>query len=232
MNTIDVFCAGAVRSAFLVINADFEKKSGYKLNCTFGSTGSLQNKVSAGEKVDIVLLNRSSVEVLANSGFVIQESIVDIGHVGVGIAVHEDILSPDILTSDALRKTLLATKSISYGDPTNGDSSGIHFLKVIKKLGIEDEVRSKTVLAPMGLAVAELVADQTVELGATQATVILGTRGIKLVGLLPDDLQHITTYALGTLVHAKSSKSVFELLEHLQTAQAKTSFRNAGFRPD
>ena len=231
MNTIDVFCAGAVRSAFLEINADFEKKSGYKLNCTFGSTGSLQNKVSTGEKVDIVLLNRSSVEELANSGFVIQETIVDIGHVGVGIAVHEDTFSPDILTSDALRKTLLAAKSISYGDPANGDSSGIHFLKVIKKLGIEDEVRSKTVLASMGLAVAELVADQTVELGATQATVILGTSSLKLVGLLPDDLQHITTYALGTLVHAKSSKIVSELLKNIQTEQAKTSFRNAGFRP-
>jgi len=232
MTVIDVFCAGAIRSAFLEIKSDFEKKSGYKLNCTFESTGSLQNKVMVGEKVDIVLLNRSSVEALANNGFVVRESIEDIGHVGIGITVHENTLSPDIHTSETLRKTLLDTKSLSYGDPANGDSSGIHFLKVIKKLGLEDELRSKTVLARMGLAVAELVSNKTVELGATQATVILGTPGIRLVGLLPDDLQHITTYSLGTLVSARSSNSVLELIGYLKTDQARISFSSAGFSSD
>jgi molybdate transport system substrate-binding protein len=229
VKTINVFCAGAVKSALTDLVHAFEQSSGHRVHCTFGSTGTLQSKVVAGERADIVLLNRSSVDELAHQGKVVANTIVDIGRVGVGIAVRANTELPDVSTPDALRASLRAARSIAFGDPAKGDSSGIHFSKVLEKLGIADEIRDKIVLAPLGLAVAESVDQGKVELGATQATVILACKGITLAGLLPPGLQHITTYALGVAADGGSLPIACDLADYLTAAAARSRFSAAGF---
>jgi molybdate transport system substrate-binding protein len=207
----------------------FEQHSGHKVHCTFGSTGSLQNKLVAGERADVILFARPPVEQLAHQGRVLADTVVDVGRVGVGVAVRANASRPDVSTPDALRASLRAAKSITFGDPAKGDSSGIHFAKVIESLGIKDEISDKIVLAPLGLAVAEFVDQGKVEMGATQATVILACKGIVLAGLLPDSLQHITTYALGVVADSGVLPSARNLADYLAAPAAKACFRLAGF---
>lgn len=111
-----------------------------------------------------------------------------------------------------------------------GDSSGVHFANVLERLGIALQVRVKTVLAPAGLAVAELVRQGDVALGATQASVISACDGITLVGLLPPDLQHITTYSSGIMRHAASPEAAKLFVAYLNTPSARASFDKAGLR--
>lgn len=229
MTTINVFCAGAVKSGLMRIVQGFEKYSGCKVSCTFGSTGTLRDKVVAGECADVVLLNRSSVEQLVRQGRVLADTVVDIGRVGVGIAVRANTALPDVSTPDALRACLCAARSIAFGDPAKGDSSGIHFAGVIERLGIADKIRGKIVLAPLGLAVAEYVSRGEAELGATQATVILACNDLKLAGLLPSGLQHITTYALGVVENGENRSIARELAHYLGAPAARSSFSAAGF---
>ena len=124
---------------------------------------------------------------------------------------------------------MLAAPSLSYGDPAHGDSSGVHFAKVIAQLGIADAVTGKTRLAPSGLAVAELVRDGQVALGATQASVIAACRGADLAGLLPGELQNFTTYACALAADAQAPDQARRLLDYLRTAQARETFAEAGF---
>ena len=82
------------------------------------------------------------------------------------MAVRKGAPKPDISSPDALKRTLLAAKSISYVDPASGGASGIHFAKVLDRLGIANEMKSKTVFHPKTPAeVGVLVANGEAEIG-------------------------------------------------------------------
>ena len=86
---------------------------------------------------------------------------------GIGVAVRKGAPKPDISSPEALKRTLLAAKSISYVDPASGGASGIHFAKVLDRLGIANEMKSKTVF-PNPKTPAEvgvLVANGEAEIG-------------------------------------------------------------------
>ena len=66
-------------------------------------------------------------------------------HHGIFVAVRKGAPRPDVSSPDALKRTLLAAKSISYVNPASGGASGIHFAKVLDRLGVASEMKSKTV---------------------------------------------------------------------------------------
>jgi molybdate transport system substrate-binding protein len=191
-STIHVLCAGAVKHAFTQLAGRFERDTGHSVKCTFAAVGTLVRQHAEGAKADFLLLNRPAIDALLSQGKVMAP-VVDAGTVGVGIAVRSGSPRPDLSSPESLRAALLETPSLSYGDPAHGDSSGVHFAKVLERLGITQAVAARTQLAPSGLAVAERVRDGHVALGATQASVIAACPGIELAGLLPAELQQLTT---------------------------------------
>ncbi len=226
---LKVFCAGAVKSAITDVAQAFEHDTAHSLQFVFGAVGGLQDRVMSGEPADILILTRPVLERMASEGRVSGETIIDLGRVGVGIAVRGDAPLPDVSTPEALRKALIAAKSLAYGDPAKGDSSGIHFATVLERLSIAREIHAKAVLAPAGLAVAELVEKGEAEMGATQASVIAANRGIRLAGLLPESLQHVTTYSAAVTADAVSVEAAKRFVSYLTTSLAKLKFEKAGF---
>lgn len=226
---LKVFCAGAVKSAITDVAQAFEHDTAHSLQFVFGAVGGLQDRVMSGEPADILILTRPVLERMASEGRVSGETIIDLGRVGVGIAVRGDAPLPDVSTPEALRKALIAAKSLAYGDPAKGDSSGIHFATVLERLSIAREIHAKAVLAPAGLAVAELVEKGEAEMGATQASVIAANRGIRLAGLLPESLQHVTTYSAAVTADAVSVEAAKRFVSYLTTSLVKLKFEKAGF---
>jgi molybdate transport system substrate-binding protein len=227
--TIQVFCAGAAKSAVVDLVPGFEKQSGHTLQFTYGTAGNLQARIEAGGPADMVIASFPAIEKLMQQNKLLKDTMADIGQVGVGIAVHQQMALPDVSTVDALRESLLSARSVAYGDPSKGDSSGVHFTHVLERLGIALEMSAKSVFAPLGLAVAEYVEQGKVELGATQASVILANKGVKLAGLLPASLQHITTYSLAVVAGSAAEQSARQFAAYLDTPVAKANFKAAGF---
>jgi len=83
-----------------------------------------------------------------------------------------------------LKRAVLASKSIVYADPAKGGASGVHFAKVLDRLGIADEMKAKTILVP-GAQAAEVVSKGDAELGVAMASEIIPIAGAQLVGPLP-----------------------------------------------
>ncbi len=50
----------------------------------------------------------------------------DLGRVGIGVAVRQGASEPDVSTTEALKKTLIAAKSVAFTDPNAGGTSGIY----------------------------------------------------------------------------------------------------------
>ena len=226
--TLHVLCAGAVKQAFSAVVSRFEQETGHRVKCTFAAVGTLLREHGQGARADLLLLNRPAIDGLLSQGQVLGPA-VDVGTVGVGIAVLAGSPRPDLSSPDSLRAALLDAASLSYGDPGHGDSSGVHFAKVITQLAIADALAPKTQLAPSGLAVAEWVRDGRVALGATQASVIAACPGIELAGLLPGALQQFTTYAAGCAGGAYAPEAARQLLEYVRSDRARSVFANSGF---
>ena len=226
--TLHVLCAGAVKHAFTALASRFEQDTGHRVKCTFAAVGTLVRQHGEGARADLLLLNRPAIDRLVSQGKVLPP-VFDTGTVGVGIAVRSTSTRPDLSSPESLRAALLDAPSLSYGDPAHGDSSGVHFAKVIAQLGIADAVAAKTQLAPSGLAVAERVRDGHVAMGATQASVIAACPGIELAGLLPGELQQFTTYAGGCAADARAPEAARQLLDYLRSDHAREIFANSGF---
>ena len=92
-------------------------------------------------------------------------SIANVAGTPVALAVRAGAPKPDISTVDALKRTLLAAKSIVYADPAKGGASGVYFAHVVDRLGIADQLKSKTILVP-GAQAADVVAKGEAEIGS------------------------------------------------------------------
>jgi molybdate transport system substrate-binding protein len=223
---IKVLSAGAVRSIVSELAPAFEKESGHKVALTFGTVGIVRQKLAA-EPADLVIMSDTALDEAIRQGSVVAGSRADIARTGMGVAVREGAPKPDISTSEALKQTLLAAKSIVYVDPAQGGTSGIHFAGVLQRLGIADAVKPKTTLVPGGYP-AELVAKGEVELVAHQISEILPVKGVTLVGPLPKDLQKITTYSAGLPTKAETVDAARAFIAFLTSAVAKPKFAAAG----
>jgi molybdate transport system substrate-binding protein len=223
-----VWSAGAVKPALEVLLPAFQKSSAISIDVQYAPVGVLMRRLAEGGQPDVLVLSTDVVKDVESKGWGLVGSATPLGSVGVGVAVKQGMPLPDISTPDALRKTLLAAKSVTYMDPQKG-TSGKHFAGVIDQLGIAEQMKSKTTLGDVGY-VLEPVARGEIEVGIQQITEILPVKGAVLVGPLPASLQKITTYAILQGAKANDTQAVGELRKFLQTSEAVKVFEEKGFK--
>jgi len=224
---LNVLSAGAVRSIVTDLAKAFQDETGHTVKLTFGTVGVIRQKLAAGEKADVVIMTDVAIDDIARQGTVAPGSRTDIGRTAMGVGVREGAPRPDVSTPDALKQTLLAAKSITYVDPAQGATSGIHFASVLQRLGIADAVKSKTTLVPGGYP-AELVAKGEVELVVHQISEIVPVKGVTLVGPLPKELQKLTVYSAGLAAQSDTPEMARAFVGFVTRPAFKPKFAEAG----
>src|SRR5436190_2790215 len=159
------------------------------------------------------------------------ESRIPFAESFIGMVVRAGQPRPDISTVEALRKTLLAAKSIAYSD----SSSGTYLSTVgFKKLGIADEIAGKTRKVrgpPSGEPVAAVVARGEAEVGFQQVAELLHVPGTDFVGTVPDEIQP-PTYFVGALPkNSQQPDAAVALLRFLSSTEAAAVITEAGLKP-
>ena len=208
----------------------YEKSSGNKLVIVYSTIAELKKRIEAGETADIMVLSRPALNDLQTQGKVSEGSIANVGSSYVAIGIRAGAPKPDISTAEKLKEALLATKSISYADPAKGGASGVYFAKVIDRLGIADQMKSKTVLVP-GAQAGELVAKGEVEMGVAQASEIAAVPGAQVVGPLPGDLNSAITFAVGIGSASKDPAAAKSLIELLTGPTGAAVLKSMGMDP-
>src|SRR5207237_1688979 len=105
-----------------------------------------------------------------------------------------------IRSEDAVRRTVLAARSLSYST----GPSGTHLARLFERWGIASAIASRLVLAPPGVPVGTLVAEGKVELGFQQLAELMHIEGIDVLGTLPPAIQVCTTYYSCVATHCLS----------------------------
>jgi molybdate transport system substrate-binding protein len=223
---VRVVSAGAVRAIVTELAKAYEKETGNTVALSFGTVGVVRQKLAA-EPADVVIMSDTALDDTIAKGGVVTGSRTDIARTAMGVAVREGATRPDISTPDALKRTLLAARSLTYVDPAMGATSGIHFASVLQRLGIADQVKTKTRLVSGGYP-AELVAKGDVELVAHQISEIVPVKGVTLVGPLPKELQKLTIYSAGVAAKSTAPELARGFIAFLTRAEFRPRFAAAG----
>ena len=217
---IRVLSGGAAKSFVEPLAASFP---GHTVKLEYQPMGQLSKTMAGADakNYDMVIATPEVLEKLKIAG------ARPLARVGVGIAVNEKAPLPDISTPEALKKTLLAAKSVVHINPETG-TSGKYVVEMFKKLNIYEQMKPKTTLVDSGYAVAP-VGRGEVELGIHQISEILPVKGVRLAGPLPPELQKYTVYAGAPVPGTQNSQAVAEFIRHLTSAEARGKLAAAGY---
>jgi molybdate transport system substrate-binding protein len=231
MVELTIFSTIGVRSAAEELFREFEKTSGHKLAVVWGTAPMLVKRIEGGETADVLILSRAGIDQLRKLGKIAPGSDVALAGSGVAIAVKAGAPKPDISTPEALKRTLLAAKSIAYSEPSAGGASGVYFAKLLERMGIADAMKPKTKYPPAGGFSAALLMTGEAELAVQQKPELLHVAGAEIVGFLPGDLNLVTMFAAGIMPGSKNVDAAKAVIKMLQSAAAKAVFRAKGLDP-
>jgi molybdate transport system substrate-binding protein len=228
---IKVLCALGAKEVMEELGPKFERASGHKLVIAFANLGNISRRVQGGEAADIVILPRQGIDRFVKDGKVAAANVTVLARGGLGVAVRKGTPKPDIATPEALKRALLAAKSITYLDPAGGGVSGTHFVKVLDRLGIAEEAKPKTVLHRNSDEAAAFLVDGRAEFGVNLIQELLPKAGIDLVGPLPGELQYNIVYAAAIMAGAGDAAASKALVEFLRTPDAAIVIKAKGMEP-
>jgi len=230
---LKVLSAFGMQSVMEDLGPKFERATGHKLAISFATGGATVNRVLGGETADVVITIQPGINSVVKDSKAVAGNVTVLARAGIVVAVRKGAPKPDISSPDALKRTLLAAKSISYVEPTSGGASGIHFAKVLDRLGIANEMKSKTVF-PNPKTPAEvgvLVANGEAEIGVHIIVELISVAGIDLVGPLPGDLQNTIVFSAAIMSGAKDAAAAKALVDLLRTPESAKVIKAKGMEP-
>lgn len=223
---ITVLSGGAVEPGLNAASAAFQKATGHAVKVTYNTTPQIQKRLAGGETFDVVIAPPAAMKNFASAGKVDADG-VDVGRVGMGVVVRPGAPVPDISSADAIKRTVLDAESVVF----NTASSGIYFEGLLKKMEVFEQIQSKTARYTTGAEVMEhLLKGKGKEVGFGPITEILQykSKGLRLVGPLPAEIQNYTAYTAAPM-SASSNKAVAqEFARFLAGPAGKALFVAAG----
>jgi molybdate transport system substrate-binding protein len=232
MSALNILSGGAAQGLVDNLAAKFKEQTGLDISGAFGAVGAMATKLREGTPADILVLTSALIVTLANENLVDRTSVKDVGRVETALAVRD--ADPLVSAGDAasLRAVFLAADAIFVPD-TKASTAGIHVAKVLQQLGIADEVANRLKIYPNGATAMRQMAESDAKrpIGATQATEIIATKGIKLSGALPKGCDLATVYTAAVTKKAAHAREAQVLINLLTAADHGLLRERVGFLP-
>jgi molybdate transport system substrate-binding protein len=224
---IKVLSSIATREAYLELAPQFERASGHKVTTTWAGTVDIMKRMASGEQHDVVMISSKEMDELIQQGKIEASSKVDMARCGIGVAVRAGAAKPDLSSGEALKRTLLAAKTVGY---TSGPS-GVYMAGLIERMGIAADVKPKHRGVPSGGTIGTIVASGEAEIGFQQVSELVHIKGIDYVGPLPADVQKVTVFSAGIQVGAQQAPAAKDLLGFLTAPAAGAVYKKRGLEP-
>lgn len=203
----------------------FERTTGNKVAIGYASSGEIAQRLFKREVIDVVLIGRGELARLIKDKKLTEGSTV--ARTGYAVAVKKGAPHPDVSTPEALKKTLLAAKSIGQPSLARGGAAAFTVQRVFARLRITDQVQAKIKFAPAKTSVSTMVANGDVEIGVQRLTELVANPGVDIIGLLPDRLQDVTEIVAAVTTASKQADAGRALIQHLTSPEAKAAVYEA-----
>jgi molybdate transport system substrate-binding protein len=229
---VRLLSGGAAKGLVSHMQDRFSAQTGFVVHGDFGAVGVMRDRLLAGEPCDVVILSQALVDQLARDGHVALDSVTPLGAVKTGVAVKSGERAAEVGTAAALKSALLAASAIYFPDPQKA-TAGIHFMKVLKSLGVDEQLAPRLRPYPNGATAMREMAQSSESglIGCTQVTEINYTPGVQLIGLLPQEFELATVYTAAVCTRATQPTAAANLIRLLASREAAGVRASGGFEP-
>ena len=224
---VALLAAGASKETVSELIPGFEKATGHRVVASWAAAPTIARRLADGEAFDLVISSAEGIDGFIAQGKLAPGSRTDLMKTGVGVAVRAGAPQPDIATTEALKRALLAAPSIGRSAGTSGD----YVVALFTRLGLADQLMPRLKQVPPGKQVADMLAAGEVEIGLQQASELLHAPGIAYLGPLPPELQKTTVYAAGIPAGARQPAAARALVETLTGPAAAAVIKHNGMDP-
>ena len=229
---VRVMISGGLTAAYKELAPEFERVTGNRVLTAYGpSMGTTINaipiRLERGEPADVLIMVGYALGDLIKQGKIVADSRVDLTKSLIGVVVKSGAPKPDISSADALKRALLAAKSIAYSD----SASGVYVsTEMFQRLGIADAVKDKARKIPAE-PVAGVVARGDAEIGFQQISELRPVAGVDIVGPLPSELQTVTIFSAGIATVSREPEAGRALIKFLASPAASAAIIKSGMEP-
>jgi len=231
-NDVRVMTSGAFTAAHLALIPQLErltKKTIVTASTSIGTgENSILNRLKRGEVVDIVIVADTVLRQFIEEGLVLAYGQTPVARSSIGMAVRAGATRPDITSIDALRRTLLQAKSIAYSASVSGQYLTT---ELYQRLGIADQVISKSRLIGGGERVGAVVARGEAEIGFQQMSELLPVPGIAHITPLPPEVQKVSVFSAGVAASTRDSDLARAVIKFLASPEAAAAITKSGLEP-
>jgi molybdate transport system substrate-binding protein len=217
----------ATRQVVAALASAYRLRGGVEISIESAGGVDVARRVVAGEVFDAVFLASDAIDKLIASGHVQAGSRVNLMRSGVAAAVRKGLPRPDLSSADAVRRAVLAARSLSYST----GPSGVALARLFERWGIADEIAPRIVTPPPGVPVGSLIARGDVELGFQQLSELIDVEGVEVLGALPPAIQIVTIFSAGICAGSTQPEAVRALLAFMAGADAAEAKRRQGMEP-
>lgn len=230
MANLLIFSGGAPKQVFNKLTPEFERKSGHKVSFLFAVTKVLSDRLSAGEKPDVLVLPTNILDAYQSEGKVRGETRAMLGLVSINAVVRKGAPKPDLSTPEKVKKAMLAARALAMAPP-GMTPSGTHMGKLIEKLGIAEALRDKMLHQPALEGGVELVESGQAEIGFYPKSEVIGFDGLSIVGPLPQEIQLTTIYGAAVTRMSGETDAGTAFITFVNDAAYRSTWTAGGFDP-
>jgi molybdate transport system substrate-binding protein len=229
---ITVFSAGGARAVMTSLVPDFERQSGHKVTISFGTPGGMRDKLTQGEAADVAVVVAAILPDLEKAGRIVPGSRVEFAASHIGVAVRAGAPALDLSTPEAVKRVILAARTVALSDPKAGTQLGATFTGIADRHGFGADLRSRTKLVPgPGTDVAEAVARGEADIGVTLISEILPVAGVALGGEVPSEYMNPTVTHAFLVSGARNPETAKAFIDFIKSPEAGKVIEAKGMKP-
>jgi molybdate transport system substrate-binding protein len=224
---IVVFSTISAKEALIELVPEFERASGHKVNITYAGGSGLSKQVLGGTQGDLFIGPAEFTDPLIKEGRLLAGSRTDFARSIMGLAVRAGVPKPDISSPEKLKSVLLAAGAVSY----SAGASGMHFVKILERLGIADVMAKKHVQPRAGELVGAVVARGDADIAVQQISELLPVAGIQILDPLPAEFQQVILYGVTAFPQSTQREVAQAFVNFIRSEAARVVLRKKGLDP-
>jgi molybdate transport system substrate-binding protein len=221
---------GAPKEVFLKLTPQFEKTTGHKVEFVFAVMSALRDKLTAGEKADILVMPTNLLDGYQKDGVARAQGRAIFGLVSINAVVRTGAPMPDLSSPEAVKKTILASRAVVHATP-GATPSGNHMGKLIEQYGGASAMSGKILHRPALEGGVELVASGEAEIGFYPKSEVINIDGLTLAGPLPAAIQLTTLYGAAVTTGSAAPDAASAFIAFLTDKAHAAAWAHAGFDP-
>jgi hypothetical protein len=222
LSVLRIFVPVAIRALMDRLAPRMEAAAGTSLSPVIDLNPAILERIAAGEAFDIGLTNPPYVKTLVAAGHADGASHRAFGRVPLAVGRKAGSEEPVRTGAQEVVALFRGAESIGY---TGAGTSGRTYLDVLARLGLEDEVITKSRAMGGGEPVASVVAGET-ELAVAPLTTILSTPGVMPAAIIPEELG--THIDMSVFLSPTPRAGAATVLEFLTASELDSELATAG----